>query len=75
MKFASVAEVKNHLSQFLGEAHKKKEAILITNHGRPYAILQPLTTGDLEKLEWNRMAEASLHRAWEGEDDDLYAYL
>ena len=75
MKFASIAEVKDHLSQFLGEAHKKKEPILITNHGRPYALLQPLSTSDLEQLEWQRLAETSLHRAWEGENDHLYDYL
>ena len=75
MKFASVADMKNRLSYFLGEAHKTHEAIMITNHGKPYAILQPLTDADLEKLEWKRMAEESLQRAWEGESDELYDYL
>jgi prevent-host-death family protein len=75
MRFASVAEVKNRLSGYLAEAQRKKEPIVVTNHGKPYALIQPISEKDLEGLEWDRLAEDRLREAWEGEDDALYDYL
>ena len=75
MRFASVADVKNQLSVYLARARKKKEPIVITHHGRPYALIQPISERDLEGLEWERLAADRLRRAWEGEDDALYDYL
>ena len=75
MQFASVAEVKDHLSEYLTRAHKRKESIVVTHHGKPYALIQPLTEGDVEGLEWRGLARQRLGEAWEGEDDALYDYL
>lgn len=75
MRFASVAEVKNRLSAFLAEAQKKKEPIVVTHHGKPYALIQPISERDLEELGWERLAEDRLREAWKGEDDALYDYL
>ncbi|OGL05590.1 MAG: hypothetical protein A3I03_13005 [Candidatus Rokubacteria bacterium RIFCSPLOWO2_02_FULL_68_19] len=75
MRFASVADVKNQLSVYLARARKKKEPIVITHHGRPYALIQPISERDLEGLEWQQLAADRLRRAWEGEDDALYDYL
>jgi prevent-host-death family protein len=75
MRFASVAEVKNGLSEFLARARKKKEPIVVTHHGKPYAIIQPLEEGDLEALEWRQLARMKLERAWEDDEDALYDYL
>ncbi len=75
MRFASVADVKNQLSVYLARARKKKEPIVVTHHGRPYALIQPISERDLEGLEWERLAADRLRRAWEGEDDALYDYL
>jgi len=75
MRFASVAEVKNQLSSYLAQARKKKEPIIVTHHGKPYALIQPISEGDLEELGWKRLAEDRLRAAWEGEDDALYDYL
>ena len=75
MRFASVAQVKNQLSVYLARARKKKEPIVVTHHGRPYALIQPISERDLEGLEWERLAADRLRRAWEGEDDALYDYL
>ena len=75
MRFASVADVKNQLSVYLARARKKKESIVVTHHGRPYALIQPISERDLEGLEWERLAADRLRRAWEGEDDALYDYL
>ena len=75
MRFASVAEVKNDLSAYLARAQKKKEPIVVTRHGKPYAIIQPITERDLESLEWKGLADRRLAKAWEGEDDSLYDYL
>jgi len=67
MRFASVAEVKNGLSEYLARAQKKKEPIVVTRHGKPYAIIQPITEQDLESLEWRGLARKRLSKAWEGE--------
>ena len=48
MRFASVADVKNQLSVYLARARKKKEPIVVTHHGRPYALIQPISERDLE---------------------------
>ncbi len=75
MRFASVAQVKNQLSVYLARARKKKESIVVTHHGRPYGLIQPISERDLEGLEWKRLTADRLRRAWEGEDDALYDYL
>ena len=75
MRFASVAEVKNRLSEYLAQARKKKEPIVVTHHGKPYALIQPLSEHDLEELEWKALAKRALARAWEGDPDALYDYL
>ncbi len=75
MRFASVAEIKNGLSKYLARAKKKNEPIVVTHHGKPYALIQPLQEGDLEELEWRELARRKLALAWEGEEDALYDYL
>jgi prevent-host-death family protein len=75
VKFASVAEVKNRLTVYLAEARKKKEPIVVTYHGKPYALIQPISEKDLEELGWERLAADRLRQSWEGEDDTLYDYL
>ena len=75
MRFASVAEVKNQLSRHLARARRTNEPIVVTHHGKPYALIQPLSEEDLEELEWKQLARRKLARAWEGEEDGLYDYL
>jgi prevent-host-death family protein len=75
MRFASVAEVKNQLSEYLARARKKKESIIVTHHGKPYALIQPLSEQDLEEVEWKEFAKKRLSRAWQGDEDALYDYL
>lgn len=75
MRFASVAELKNRFSLYLAEAKKKKEPIVVTHHGKPYALIQPISERDLEGLGWGQLAADRLRDAWEGEDDALYDYL
>jgi prevent-host-death family protein len=75
MRFASVAEVKDRLSEYLAQARKRKQPIVVTHHGKPYALIQPLTEGDLEDLEWRGLAKKRLAKVWEDEEDALYAYL
>ncbi len=75
MRFASVAEVKNGLSEYLARARKTNEPVVVTHHGKPYALIQPISEEDLEELEWKELAKRKLARAWEGEDDALYDYL
>ena len=75
MRFASVAELKNHLSEFLSRARKRKEPIIVTHHGKPYALIQPISEHDLEDLAWDRLAAQRLEGAWAGDDDALYDYL
>jgi prevent-host-death family protein len=75
MRFASVAEVKNGLSEYLARARKRHEPIVVTRHGKPYALIQAISDQDLEQLDWKGLAEQRLSQAWEGEDDALYDYL
>ncbi len=75
MRFASVAEVKNRLSEYLARARRNNEPIIVTHHGKPYALIQPLGEGDLAELDWKDFARTRLIRAWEGEPDALYDYL
>jgi len=75
MKFISVAQVKNRLTVYLAQARRKKESIIVTHHGKPYALIQPISEHDLETLEWDGLAQNRLRTAWEGEDDALYKYL
>jgi hypothetical protein len=46
-----------------------------SRHGKPYALIQPITEQDLEFLEWKRLATRRLSQAWEGEEDAFYDYL
>ena len=75
MRIASVAEVKDHLSEFLARAKKQGDPILVTRHGRPYAMIQSVSERDLDHLAWKEMARRRLAKAWEGESDALYDYL
>lgn len=75
MRFASVAEVKTQLSSYLARARKTKEPIIVTHHGKPYALIQPLSEQDSEELEWKELAKKRLSRSWQGDDDALYDYL
>ena len=75
MRFASIAEVKNGLSEYLVRARRRKEPIMVTRYGKPYALIQRIGEEDVEDLEWNRLARQRLHQAWDGEDDTLYDYL
>ena len=75
VRFATVAELKNQLSRYLRRARKEGEPIVVTLHGRPYALIQALEKEDLEELEWKRLAHRRLIDAWEHEDDELYDYL
>lgn len=75
MKFVSVAEVKNRLTVYLAQARKKREPIIVTHHGKPYALIQPISEQDLEGLGWEQLGQERLRKAWEGEDDALYNYL
>ncbi len=75
MRFASVAEIKDGLSAYLARARTKGEPIVVTHHGKPYALIQPLEEADLEELEWRQLARKKLTRAWEAEADALYDYL
>lgn len=75
MRFASVVEVKDGLSELLARARKKNEPIVVTHHGKPYALIQPLSEADLEELEWGQLARRKLAQAWKDEEDALYDYL
>jgi prevent-host-death family protein len=75
MRFATVAEVKNRLSEYLAKARRRREPILITHHGKPYALIQPLSERALEDVDWQRLTRRRLAGAWEDEPDALYDYL
>lgn len=65
MKFVSVAEVKNRLTVYLAQARKKREPIIVTHHGKPYALIQPISERDLEDLAWKGLGQECLRKAWD----------
>ena len=75
MPFASVAEVKDRLSEYLARARRTRRPIVVTRHGKPYALIQPLSDREADDLLWSRLAERRLGQAWDDEDDALYDYL
>jgi prevent-host-death family protein len=62
MTFASVAQVKDGVSRYLARAKKTREPIVVTHHGRPYALIQPLGGTDLDELAWRALARRKLTR-------------
>lgn len=56
------------MSEYLARARKKNEPIVITHHGKPYALIQPLSEQDSEELEWKELAKKRLGRAWQGNE-------
>ena len=75
MQFASMAQVKDQLFAYLAQANRDKRPIVVTHHWKPYALIQPISEGDLEALGWGELAKRRLEEAWEGEEDVLYDYL
>lgn len=65
MKFVSVAEVKNRLTVYLAQARKKREPIIVTHHGKPYALIQPISERDLEGFGWKELGQECLRKAWD----------
>jgi antitoxin YefM len=45
----SLAEVKNHLSEYVDRVEREHERVVITKHGRPAAVV--ISIDDLESLE------------------------
>ena len=75
MRFATVAEAKNRFSEYLAKARRRNEPILVTHHGKPYALIQPLSERALDDVDWQRLTRRRLAAAWEDEPDALYDYL
>lgn len=50
MKFYSVAELKTHASRILALSGKARREAVITRHGRPLALLVPISE---DELEWS----------------------
>ena len=75
MRLATVSQIKNQLSKYLARVRQRREPIIVTHHGKPYALIQPISERDLESLDWKRLADTRLREAWAGEDDALYDYL
>ena len=46
MKAVGVRELRQNLSVYLRAARERGEAIEVTEHGHPVAVLSPLPTGD-----------------------------
>ena len=62
MTFATVRDLKNRTSEMLRKAGKGKD-VLITNHGRPVAVLHGLGEEDLE--DWILSHHPGLRRSIE----------
>src|SRR5258707_15569302 len=42
--------------RILARARKRKEPVVVNHHDEPYALIQPITQQDLERLEWKALA-------------------
>ena len=64
MKIASIKEVKDHLSQFLKIA--EQEDVVITQNGRPTAVLHHLGADELEGylLEHDPKFRRKIEKRW-----------
>lgn len=50
---------------------EKKEPIAVTRHGKPYALIEPISEQDLETWSGRASPRGRPAKAWEGEDDSL----
>jgi prevent-host-death family protein len=50
------------LTVYLAQARKKKEPIMVTHHGKPYALIQTISEEDLEGLGWDQLAQSRLRK-------------
>lgn len=64
MRFYTVAELKTNASKILASSRKEEKEAVITRHGKPTALLIPITE---EELEWSlrEPVRARLRRAAE----------
>lgn len=75
MRYASVTEVKRHLSRYLARLKRSREPIVVTHRGLPYALIQPVSEVELEALEWRDVRRKKLAEVWGSDEDTLYDYL
>lgn len=78
MFLLSVREPRGHVNAIpivAGEARRDSRPIVITHHGKPHVLIQPISEDDLEALGWGELAKLRLEEAWQGEDEALYDYL
>ena len=50
MKLATIAEVRNHLTEIARMVQKTKKPVVVTRRGKPYIVLEPITADDLDEL-------------------------
>lgn len=65
-KTISVAELKRHLSEVLGEVSHGKHAVLVTRRGRPVARLIPVEPGPIH------LADVA---GWLDDDDPFFQFV
>ncbi len=65
-KTLSVAELKRHLSEVLGEVAHGKHTVLVTKRGRPVARLLPVDRGP------SRLSEV---KGWLEDDDPFFRFV
>lgn len=73
MNKIGVRELKNNTSKIIHTVREEMAAYVITHHGQPVALLQPLTSDDMDKLhqtqiedelaEWDLLAQ-KIADAW-----------
>jgi len=50
MKFASLADVKSHFSDFINFCMTEKEFVVVTKHGKPAVVMMAVNEEELERL-------------------------
>lgn len=57
MKLMNTTEAKSHFTQIARAVSSRKEPVVITRHGKPYVILEPVTDQDLESIAFEYSEE------------------
>ena len=50
MRLITTTEAKNHFTAIAHQVTRRKEPVVVTFHGAPHVVIEPMTEGDLDDL-------------------------
>jgi|CXWL01.1.fsa_nt_gi prevent-host-death family protein len=73
MKSATLVQAKTHLSEIVDDAERRGVSTLIRRHGKPVAVLVPLSVGQPNAPPMTREAIEALHAAFAMHDNPKFS--